>query len=995
MVGAARFTGRLRGRRRALLVLACLLLAAVAGVAALGFGLAPRLLRDQAQAYVRQAWGRELTLGRIAVQPFALQLELRDIALPDADGQPMLGLQRLFVELDPASLWRGALVFRQLRLEAPRVRAVRRPDGRLNLADLAPPASDPRAADSAPPRLWIETLAVSGGELEWVDATHRPQALVRRLTAVALQVHDFRTTAEGGDFSFSARSPDDERLDWKGHAALAPALTSQGEIKLTGLRAAGLAEALGDALPLAVSGGTLDVLARYRVALGAQPAISIQVPQVALQGLALRARGADTDTLLVPSLVASDAALAWPERRGSLARLTLTDARLAAHIERDGQLDLLRLAMPTAPAAAGPAAPAWTFALAALELRNARLDFEDRQRAAGQPLVLAPLNLSVQGASQDLSRPLQVQLEATLNSQAALKASGPLTPQPLAAELELALQRLPLTLAQPYLAPFVALTLQSGQLSLQGRLQAAAGPPGATSPRIRLTGEAEVDDFRSIDSARREALLSFRRLALRGLRVDSASDGLRIERVTLTQPHARAVVEPERVLNVAALFKPRPPSSTTAQPAAKSTAATAWPVRVDEVRVEGGRLNFADLSVQPQFAAEIRDLQGQLSGLSSAPAATARLALKGRIDEFSPVDISGSLQPFAYDRFTDIGLSFRNISLPIFNPYSGRFAGYSINKGKLDTTLRYIVQDRQLKASHKLRIDQLEWGAATESKEAASLPVKFATALLRDKDGVIDLDLPVSGSLDDPQFRVGPLVWQIVKNLLAKAVTAPFALIGSLFAGAQEAQFVEFAPGSATLDAAAAEHLAQLAKALANKPGLVLDLPIGGVPEVDRPVLIERRWRQQLAAAIAVQLGRTAADRAPLPALDALPPAQQRAVLQRLLGPTGAAETALPQAAASAPRPAADAVPVQTASAATPASAAADDSHGVAPLLLQARSRIVVTEADLTQLGQARARAVQHALLTATGLDPERVFTNAAGKVSVDGGKVRFELALR
>ncbi len=256
-------------------------------------------------------------------------------------------------------------------------------------------------------------------------------------------------------------------------------------------------------------------------------------------------------------------------------------------------------------------------------------------------------------------------------------------------------------------------------------------------------------------------------------------------------------------------------------------------------------MNFSDYSVPPDFNAEIQDLKGTVESLSSARDARAQVDLSGNLGEFSPVTIKGELEPFQFDHYTDIGLNFANIALPVFNPYSGKFAGYSIAKGKLYTELHYLIQERKLDAQHKIRIEQLEWGPPTADKGEAGLPVKFATWLLRDSDGVINLDVPVTGSLDDPKFRVGPIVWQIIKNLIVRAVTAPFKFLGSLFKGAEEAQFVSFAPGSAALEPQAAGALATLAKALVQKPGIRLEVPAVVLPELDRPGLIEQSYQEQ------------------------------------------------------------------------------------------------------------------------------------------------------
>jgi len=1001
-------------------LLAALACAGLVGVyAGFGFGIAPDIIRKQALAFVGKAYGRELQMGAVRLNPFLLQLEVNDVVLPDKDGQAMLGLKRLFVDVEVSSLWQRELVLREVSLDAPGVRAVLRADGSLNLADLAPPARDePEREKSALPRVWVESLSVTGGKFEFVDTTRKPQPLVRSLAPVAFALKDFRTTAEGGDFAFSASSPNAERIDWKGRIAVAPTFSSQGDFSVVGLRLPEAAELLGDGLPFGVSAGTVDTAGSYRVALGSSLDLKLQVPKFALTGLALRARGAEADWVQLPSFTVTDTAVALPERSVGVGKVALAGLKVTAWLDADGTVNLQRLLATAAPAAtpapaagkpaAAAAAPPWSLQLAGLELSDAAIDFEDRMQAPVKRFAVAPMNLRVAGASLDLSRPVTLAFDALLNGRALFKVGGSLTPQPLAADLDLSLEQASLQILQPYILPFADLTIRDGLLAVMGKLRAA--PPHTKGPLFSFTGDVKVTDFKSVDNALKQDLVNFRGLELQKLRFEHAPDALSIDRILVTEPFARVSIGREQVLNITAVLDPKGVAArtgaagaqtgprTAAQadapaaiatprkagaPAPREPAGEKLPIRIRELRVAGGRMSFSDASVQPSFAAEVFALDGAVTGLSSAPSARATVDLKGRVDEFSPVAISGSIQPFAYDRFTDIGLKFQNISLPVFNPYSGRFAGYTIAKGKLDTTLHYLVQDRRLAATHKVRIDQLEWGEATASQGAASLPVKFATSLLKDKDGVIDLDIPVSGTLDDPELRIWPIVWKVLTNLMVKVVSAPFTLIASLFKDAQDAQFVDFSPGEAALDAASAERLAALAGALVDKAELRLDVPIGTVAELDRPALAERRYRQQLNGATAAALGRKPEDKTPLPPFDTLPPQQRLEVLGALVQQQGGVVVPLP-------------VP-PAASAASGASGASggEAAAAIAALEKQARAAIAVPDADLGSLGQQRAVVVQRALLTGTALKPERVFLNAAGTISAQGEKVRFELALK
>jgi hypothetical protein len=260
-------------------------------------------------------------------------------------------------------------------------------------------------------------------------------------------------------------------------------------------------------------------------------------------------------------------------------------------------------------------------------------------------------------------------------------------------------------------------------------------------------------------------------------------------------------------------------------------------------------MQFADLSIDPNFQAPVQALRGTLSNISNQPDSIVAIDLTGQvIDQYSPVSIKGSMNLSGFDRQTDMRLAFSNIELPLFDPYSGRYAGYAIAKGKLSTEITYKIDHRALKADHHVVIDQLQWGAATDSKEKAPIPVRLATALLKDKNGVIDLDVPVTGSMDDPKFKVWPIIWQIVRNTLEKAAVAPFRMIGGLFAGADKAEFVDFDPGSAALPPDAAKALGALGKGLAGKQEISLEVPAGPGLPLDATAMADRRLDEALIA---------------------------------------------------------------------------------------------------------------------------------------------------
>ena len=1030
--------------------IAAIILGVIGLYAWFGFAMAPKIVRSQAIKFVHNTYGRELTIGQVRVQPFWLQLEIRDLAFPDADGKPMLSFKRFFADFELSSLWHRAYVFKELTLESPGIRTVVRTNGVVNLAELSPkssaPPPTPEPKKSELPSLWIQLLTVSNGNLAYEDLSRRvPYS--NEFHPVAFTLKDFKTTPQGGGFSLSAQSQDNERFDWQGRFELAPVIASQGDFKIAALQASGVAKFLGDALPMGLSSGLIDMNGSYQVSLAEKLDLKMQLAKLGVSGLALRAHGVDADWIQVPNIELASVAVAIPENTVKIDSLGVRDLKAQCWLNPDRTVNLMQLfapapasasvdTMPPAAKAAKPAAPQnpWALNVAKVDVLAANVALEDRMQAPVKKFAVTPINLHVENASLDLAKPLPVRLDATINGRALFKVAGTLAPSPLSGDLKVSLDKASLKYGQPYVLPVADLTVHDGWLAFAGDLKLRQ--PGQKEPEVAFDGGMSVDHFKSTDNTLNQDFINLGLLQLQKIHYTQHPDLLKIDRILVREPYARVIISREQILNISAVLNPagakqamaefhakqaQRASETPAEKRARmkkeqAQAAAAkkekeeqdkknkelrqqaatrlamstntpepelMPIRIRELKIEAGRMNFSDYSVPPDFNAVIQDLQGTVSSLSSARDSRAKVDLAGNLGEFSPVTIKGEVQPFQFDHFTDIAFDFQNIALPIFNPYSGKFAGYSIANGKLSTQLHYQIDDRKLNAAHKIKIEQLEWGAPTATKGEAGLPVKFATWLLKDSNGVIDLDVPVNGTLDDPKFRIGPIVWQVIKNLIVRAVSAPFKFLGSLFKGAEQAQFVSFAPGSAALDPAAATSLATLAKGLVQKPGIRLEVPAGIVPELDRQGLIEQRYQQQLDSAMASELRRKEGDTTPLPALSSLKPKQQIDILTELLKKQTGSAPKLPEP------------PAPPEGTSRGDAKALKEAAAIEYLTKTAHQNLSATDQELEALGQARSEAVQHALLTDTGLDPSRVFITKKGKVASNEGKVRLELSLQ
>lgn len=965
-----------------------------------GFVVAPKLMRSALLKDIPESIGVTPAVGEIRINPFLLQVTFDDFSLAGAAGEKLLGFKRLFVEFELSSIWHRAYSFGNIDITSPYVNAAVAKDGSLNLMQLRPKsrgAPKPQEKPGPLPAIRIGSFKISQGAVTYEDRS-QADVFAARLEPVNFELREFTTGIEGGKFTLTGSSKLGERIEWHGHVSVEP-IESDGEFRIDGLLAHTLWESLQDRLNFVVNSGSIDLAATYKFSAGGGPAngapadsrpanLRVDSSKMALSDLTIRPKDSETDWITVPNLSVTGTTVDLAKRQAHVDLIAVTGIKLLTWLEPDGSFNLLKLANgpSAAPTSAPDASPPWRLDLRQFDLRDANLSVEDRTAHPAVKVVLAPLALQVNGASQDLSKPVGVTLDTRINEKGSLTLSGEVTPQPATANLTLKLAGVELDAIQPYIAQHSAMTLLHGALGAEAKLHYGVQK---NMPAVQFSGNIDIEKLHTVDNALHDDFINWDRLEIRGLNYTQGPDRLDIDRIVARKAYARVIIESDGTMNVKRVLatpgvaangpaptKKRGPA--TPQTAAAGPAAQSMRMSIKKIVVQAGQANFSDLSVNPNFSAGIQQLEGTIAGLSSKPTSRATIDLHGSVDKLSPVSISGEFNVLSPKLYADVGMSFRNISLPIFNPYSGKFAGYNISKGKLDTELHYKVDGRKLDAQHHVVIEQLEFGEKTASKDAVSLPIKLAVSLLKDRNGVIDLNLPVTGSLDDPQFRLGPIIWKVFVNLLEKAVTAPFALLGSLFGGGPDIQFIDFQPGVSTLDAAAADKVKAVAKALIERPQLKIDVPIAAVAEVDRPALIAARYDAELSAMQATLTARKkgAAASAPVP-YDQLDPAAQLELLTQLYAKDFGAEPKFPDTVTSLKsKPEVNAAKIDF-------------------LMKAIREHIQVGDAELQALGQQRALALQQGLLADTQVDAERVFLVGNDKATVKDGVVRLELSLQ
>ena len=838
------------------------LLTAVALYSLLGFlilpGIALRIANQQLANYATVP----ARIERIELNPFSLELTVWGLQIGDP-GKEQVGFERLYANLQLDSLWTRAVHLADVQLDKPKTELLFDKSGQLNLAQLFKlPPSEPTPADpnAKPFPLRIDNIKLAGGYLHFEDL--RPSEPIEFLyDKLDFELKNLSTLPEdNADMTLVAAGPQGGQIDWKGNFSLVP-ITSKGTLKVTDGKMKAWWPYVRDALPLVLEDGVLNFSTDYTFSLANETALNLNNTAASIAPFALKAPDG-RPLVRLERLDISETTVDLAKQQVVVGKIRSNKLETWAAREADGQLDWQKLfaSKPGKPAKApepasapatadspkpAPAAPSkpWQVLLKDVQLRNYQVHLADRQAKPVVALELGPLNVDMQNFDSLNQSPFTLKIDSGLGKQGKIQATGEVNLNPVSAKLKVNTQDIDLRVAQSYISPFIRLELRSGMLgsNLDVNLK-------STDPlKLQVTGRAQVDQLHTLDTLKTRDFLKWQRLVLEGLNYQHG-DSLSIDKVNLQQPYARFMINDDRTTNVDDLLIPQPADSG-AKAAAKPAASQDKPlgIHIGQIAINDGSANFADFSLTPNFATAIQQLNGQIGTIDSRQAKPANVDIKGKVDRYAPVTIKGSVNPFDPMAALDIATSFKRVELTTLTPYSGKFAGFRIRKGRLNLDLHYVITKGQLKAENKVVVEQLQLGEKVDSADAVDLPIRLAIALLKDSDGKISIELPISGDLNNPQFSVMPIVWQTLRNLVVRAASAPFKFIGGLITGggSEDLGNVSFAAGSSELSKEAEGALDNLAKALKERPALRLEIEGTAAASSDGPLLAQERLERE------------------------------------------------------------------------------------------------------------------------------------------------------
>jgi hypothetical protein len=807
-----------------------------------------------------------------AVLSITGNLGLKELEMKQADGAPLVKVPSFEVLIDAIEVFANKTSLKSIKSEGLELYVHRGRDGKVTLANLVDVAAETKAPETKPepktdgkPFVYaIEEIALGGATIHVADEQPK-QPYKTRLDNVNFKVTGL--TNESGkkaNVELSFESESKEKFSHTGTLQLTP-LLADGKLDIEGLQPGALRPYYADAITAEIKDGFFDLSTQYSFERkDGQPEIKLTDLSANLRSLRLELAGQPQPLWRIASLAIKEAAVDLAKKTIVIGSLEGKDGNGYIQRDTDGRLNLARIAKAQAspPAAAQPAKKSesdWRIDAKQILFDRFRINVDDRSNA--KPAKISVSDLSVRGENFSTAKNQRgkATIRARINDKGMLRLVGTATVNPVNAKFVVDAQDLDLISVQPYLDDRVTFLLTGGRAGTKGEFTFDAA--GTAPAKMNYQGAVQVADFGAVERDGQQDLLKWKSLGLDALQFDLEPFQLRIGEINLTEFYSRLILGADGKINLQKLTvqkeeqKGEPPAqdkpAETPAATAASDAAAPKAITIGKINLKDGNIQFSDFFIKPNYSANLTTVQGAISELK--PEVPGDLDLQARLDNAAPVEIKGKINPLSKDLFLDIVADAKEIELNPMSPYSVKYVGYGIEKGKLSFNVKYKVENRKLSAENKIILNQLTFGEKVESPTATKLPVLLAVALMKDRNGVIDVDLPISGSLDDPQFSVGGIVLRLVINLITRAVTAPFSLLASAFGGGgssgDELSYIEFDNGRANLDDPDRAKIATLAKALNNRPALSLEIIGRADPLTDldglKRVGIERKVKAQ------------------------------------------------------------------------------------------------------------------------------------------------------
>lgn len=870
--------------------------------------LVPYIVVKQVPEQLSALLQRPVTLEKVAINPFTLEVTITHFEVHETNAQPFAGFKQLKFEYQFwDSIFHRAFSVTDITLTEPaiNVERIKAPQTlRFNFSDIIDTlanrpieeASEEPTESSGIPHFIVSNLAIVNADLSYMDQVTNSQLHYPELNlnvkffdskyAIKTALENLGDQQKTNHYSMHVTGRQGGKIAAQGLVQLSP-LNIVGDVQLANIQLPQFWSFISEHFAPDLTSGHLSLSSNYQLQMqddelkvttdlgqiqldnlnfDYQKQSIIKLPMIALKGITFNlqqqtvtAESLDTQGLVLNTTVNNDgvdlATLFRPINNADT-----SESKPNAEADTQAVND-------NPPQSQERSEPNWTVILKQIALKDYQVNLTEQLVTKNTLWQIDDIDLVTGAIEASLTKPIDYQLSFYINQKGSVKSSGSIDAIKQLVSAKVSVTEFALPQIQGYLKPYVNIELKQGDFNTQGDFIL-----DAKSEQLSYIGDLSINDLLIKDTVQKKDLIKWKGLAINHLAFDKTANRLDIDHIALNQPYGRIIIAKDKSTNIGDLVvqtkseSPNDQAGTGQEKAAVNAnvstkqldgeaSASPLALTINKISFKDGSTFFADNSLTPNFAASIEHLDGNISKLSSSSEQTASVDIKGKIDRYAPVTLKGDINPLLEKPYLDLALSFKHVELTSVNPYSGTYAGYYIDKGLLSLDLKYQLDNNKLVGDNHLVVDQLKLGKRSDSSLATTLPVTLAIALLQDRHGVIDLGLQVSGDVDDPSFSIGSIVMTAFTNVITKAVTAPFTLLANLLgADEEELDKINFAAGLAVLDSKELQILDKLAKGLNDRPMLTLNVEGGVNMLADSQALSEQQLKRKLAQTARVEV---------------------------------------------------------------------------------------------------------------------------------------------
>ncbi len=829
----------------------------------LGFLVIPAVLSDQIPKIAHEKFDRNVQIKKITFNPFSMELNLHGFETKKTDTETFFNFNSLYVNIGVVrSITDLSLHIDQVELIQPYALVKRDKQGAFNFSDLLSNAEAVPKTESADEEIFpitISQIAISEGKLSWQDNYYSPSHQ-EEVFPLNLNIKDFTTLPNiQSQLAFSLKFASGGQLNWQGKLKLNP-FQSNGHIELKKVNFHRVWELfLQHAVKFEILKGSELIKADYRLtdtAEGMQ--IIVNNANIELYEFQLVEKETKDTLFSIPDFKLSGITVNLQNKQIEISSVSAKDAHFQAWLNTDGSLNYQTL-FATSSTTIENEKPqqsltttekkdeSWNITINQLALNDFSFNLIDKSLSPPAHLNLTSLNFNTTKLSNKLGAILPFKLEVKINESGVLNIKGDTVLIPFSSNIQIDAANIAIKDFQPYIDRFVRLDIISGFFNINAKV--ALQQQDNTPLNILLNGNSHIDNLVTRDRVSNKDFLNWKQLNLKNIQLNLAANSFSVDTIKIDHPYTRVLIRKDKTINVNDIVKNTDQNNkaTKQNQHNKQTIKneTITPTfKIAHVEVREGTTDFSDRSLFLPFSAHLNHLKGSVKGISSDHNAVINVILNGTVENLAPVKIKGKISPKQGN--SEFNLDFKSMPLPLMTPYMADFAGRKIEKGNMSLGLKYKIHNNQLTASNILLIDQLVLGKEVDNPEAVSLPLGLAIALLEDASGKIELDVPITGSLDDPEFSIGSIIVDALVNVISKIISSPFYAVASLIGSDEDVSKIIFPPGTTLLDDQQKAKLDGLANALSNRPALKLEIKGAAFSKKDWPRLQQEALENQL-----------------------------------------------------------------------------------------------------------------------------------------------------